>query len=701
MAQAVCTEFTPWEENRQVCGNCRQLKCPARIDTDMEAELCRVFRGAIVKAFPAVAASLPKMLITKGKGGADYQCNNAMALCKQLSSLKPPVKSSPGQVAESIVAAVPRDGIVATAEATKVGFINVNVGMGYVQKAVQTLVKQGVQPPTVEKSRILVDFSSPNIAKKMHVGHLRSTIIGDTICRLMEFCGHDVLRVNHVGDWGTQFGMLITHLKAICPDFLTSPPDVSDLAAFYKEAKTRFDDDADFKKKSHEEVVKLQSGDETNLAAWKLICDISRREFSGIYGKLDVHAEEMGESFYNPIIPAVLKRLDDLSLTKMQDGMKLIVSVDWKDLADKKTTVADYEKCLSVNLVSAKGKEDKINPVLLQAAREADLARNSDDGELEIASGKGKWKALAKAGPEDFDKFTKAAAAATFKPKMNAAVAAELERLGALKGGKISVPEFPIPLIVTKSDGGFSYDTTDMAAVYHRTQVMKAKRIICVTDLGQQSHFHMVFRAARDAGWSVHPDDKSEIRMDHVGFGVVCGNDKKRYRTRSGETASLADLLEEGCSQAYEVALARQTEKKERFAKLAEEGELRDDFTPFTEAELKHIGDTVGIGAIKYCDLRQNRLSDYVFDKEKMCSLTGNTVMCMLYSYARCQSLARKAGITDVATIKDTPIQLELQSEKYLALYLLKFSQVVVDAVCHRNAYILFVSFTCSSFFPE
>ena len=671
-----CTAFAAWSENGNVCANCKQLKCPAKASIDMEAELVKVFRSAITRTYPGLANQLPKLLITKGRGGADYQCNNAPGLVKQLSLLDPPIKTDKDKVAASLIEAA-KGPIVAEANSVK-GFINVKISKEYVQNSIQRLVNEGVQPPAVQKKRILVDFSSPNIAKKMHVGHLRSTIIGDTVCRLFEFCGHDVERVNHVGDWGTQFGMLITHLKSICPDFLTSPPDVNDLAQFYKDAKNRFDAEPDFKKQSHEEVVKLQSGDAENLAAWKLMCDISRREFAAIYDRLDVVAEERGESFYNPIIPDVLQKLRDLKLTKLNEGATLLSAVDWKNLDDKKLGKDDVKKCVGFAMMNAKGKE-KVNPVLLAEAAAADLAKE-EDGEWMLKVGK-EFKACSKMAMEDFDKFL-VSCKDVITPKagtLNEKIKAELTKIGSYKDGKIGVPTFSIPLIAQKSDGGFSYDTTDLAAVWHRCQVSKANRIICITDKGQGLHFDMIFRAAQDAGWDQH-EDGSTIRFDHVGFGVVCGEDKKRYRTRSGETAALADLLDEGVARSLEQSTERQVEKIALHKELMEKGEQREPYVAFTDAELQATAEVVGIGAIKYCDLRQNRNSDYVFDSKKMCSLNGNTVMAMMYSYVRTCSLAKKAGV-DVTTIRATPVNLQLDSEKTLAVHLLRFSGVVSEAV--------------------
>eukprot|EP01059_Diplonema_ambulator_P030389 TRINITY_DN5193_c0_g1_i1.p1 TRINITY_DN5193_c0_g1~~TRINITY_DN5193_c0_g1_i1.p1 ORF type:complete len:739 (+),score=359.58 TRINITY_DN5193_c0_g1_i1:67-2283(+) len=666
----VCSEFVPWEKNANVCKNCMNLKCDSTINLDMEREVANLFRKAILKAYPAVKDAMPAMLITPGKA-SEYQCNNAMGLVKQLSQMPTPIKESPEAVAQAITAALDySSGLVKEATPTKQGFINISIGVGYVQRAISKLVRSGVSPPAVEKQKILVDFSSPNIAKVMHVGHLRSTIIGDSICRLLEFCGHEVLRVNHVGDWGTQFGMLIAHLKSESPDFMESPPDIKNLVTFYKAAKQRFDEDAEFKAQSHKEVVALQSGNEVNLAAWKMICDISRKEFSTIYDKLNVDLEECGESFYNPIIPKVLKLCEDKGLVELNEGAKIISATDKKELT--KLSKTDPERIIAYYMLNPKGKV-KINPVLAELATKMGFAKKEGDSLL-IQTAASKWVDIAEVKHEDCDKFLKMGAK-MLKP-LHPELIKELENMKAIEDGKVAIPAFNIPLIVTKSDGGYSYDTTDVAAVWYRTQDLKVDRAIYVTDLGQELHFMMIFRMAQDAGWTQR-EGKADVRLDHVGFGVVCGPDGKKYKTRSGTTAALADLLEEGCEHSYKISYDRQEEKKARFEELKKKGELRDEYKEFSEAELREIADTVGLGAIKYCDLRQNRTSDYVFNSEKMCSLEGNTVMCMLYAYVRCKSLARKAGIEDLDTIRDSEINLVLESEKKLGICLLRFPAVI------------------------
>jgi arginyl-tRNA synthetase len=367
-----------------------------------------------------------------------------------------------------------------------------------------------------------VDFSSPNIAKEMHVGHLRSTIIGDSLARVLEFRGHPVLRLNHVGDWGTQFGMLITHLKQVAPEALTTADavDLGDLVAFYRQAKARFDDDEAFQTTSREEVVKLQSGDPISRKAWQLLCDQSRREFQKIYDRLDIRLSERGESFYNPYLEGVVADLNASGLLVTDDGARCVF--------------------------------------------------------LEGVSG---------------------------------------------KDGK------PLPVIVQKSDGGFNYATTDLAAIRYRFGDAPdgdgARRVIYVTDAGQANHFAGVFQVARRAGWI-----PADGRLEHVPFGLVQGEDGKKLKTRAGDTVRLRDLLDEAVERA-EADLQR---------RLAEEERTED------QAFIQHVATTVGLAAVKYADLSQNRITNYQFSFDRMLALQGNTAPYLLYAVVRIAGIARKGG---------------------------------------------------------
>ena len=478
----------------------------------------------------------------------DYQSNAPLSLTKRLG--KPP-----RAIAEAIVQHLDVNDICQPPVVAGAGFINFTLKPEYLEaqlNAIQTNSRLGVESPKT-KERVVVDFSSPNIAKEMHVGHLRSTIIGDCIARILEFWGHDVLRLNHVGDWGTQFGMLIAYLREAYPEALTTANalDLGDLVSLYRQAKKRFDEDQEFQEVARQEVVKLQAGAEDTNRAWHLLCEQSRREFQVIYDLLDVHLQERGESFYNPLLPAVLEDLDKLGLLVENAGAMCVF----------------------------------------------------------------------------LDGFTN-------------------------KEGQ------PLPLIVKKSDGGYNYATTDLAALRYRIEQDGAERIIYVTDAGQANHFAQFFQVARRAGWI--PDD---VKVVHVPFGLVLGEDNKKLKTRSGETVRLRDLLDEAIARA-------RTDLKTR---LQEEGRQE------TEEFIENVAKSVGISAVKYADLSQNRTSNYVFSYDKMLALQGNTAPYMLYAYVRIQGISRKGGIDFDNLGIDAKILLQEETELVLAKHLLQLSEVLKE----------------------
>lgn len=253
-----------------------------------------------------------------------YQCNNALKLAKVL-------KKSPKEVAQIIIEQIKykkENNMLSKLEIAGPGFINLTLSAEFLAKEIEALLIDshcGVPYPEL-KQRIVVEFSSPNIAKELHVGHLRSTIIGDALARLFEFLGHDVLRLNHIGDWGTQFGMLIAYLKEFCPEFLSGKKlaDLGQLMHWYREAKKHFDEDPEFKKRSQLEVVNLQGGNEASLEVWEMICDISRRAFHEIYKLLDIKIFERGESFYNSYLPEIVSDLEKKGLITISHGAKCV-----------------------------------------------------------------------------------------------------------------------------------------------------------------------------------------------------------------------------------------------------------------------------------------------------------------------------------------------------------------------------------------
>ncbi len=511
----------------------------------------------------------------------DYQSNVALGLAKRLGR-------KPREIAESLVEALQLSGMCEAPEIAGPGFINFKLRTDFLTEQVQKLqadpylgAERASQP-----RRVVVDYSSPNVAKEMHVGHLRSTIIGDSIARLLDFQGHDVLRLNHIGDWGTQFGMLIQYLREENPEAVENPEafHVQELEQFYRAAKARFDADPGFQERARKAVVDLQSGDPQARILWTALCAESMRHAQEVYDLLGIavgsgsgQLQTRGESFYNPLLPEVVSGLEQQGMLVEDQGAACVFLEGWTN-----------------------------------------------------------------------------------------------------KEGQ------PLPMIVRKSDGGYNYDTTDLAGIRHRIGVEHADRIIYVTDVRQSNHFQMVFQAARKAGWV-----PEQVSLEHVGFGMVLGEDKKPFKTRSGDTVKLVDLLHEAQERSY--AVVDQDE--------ARRGEL-------TEAQKREIARVVGISSVKYADLSHNAASDYVFDWDTMLALEGNTAPYMLYAYARVRSIGRKAGVDFDQLPADLPIVLEHESEIALAKELLNFTGVVQQTARelrphHLTDYLYTLSRAFSTFYDR
>jgi arginyl-tRNA synthetase len=510
-------------------------------------QLKHQFEQALVAAFGSDYAGVDPLLVSASNPKfGDYQSNVALSLAKQLGQ-------PPRAIAEQLVQQLKMSDICELPTIAGAGFINLTLKPAYLEaqlSAIQSDPRLGAAAAKIPK-RVVVDFSSPNIAKEMHVGHLRSTIIGDCIARILEFRGHDVLRLNHVGDWGTQFGMLIAYLREAYPEALTTANalNLGDLVTLYRQAKQRFDEDEAFREAARLEVVRLQAGAEDTQRAWNLLCEQSRAEFQEIYDLLDVKLIERGESFYNPILSAVVEELDRLGLLVEDAGAKCVF----------------------------------------------------------------------------LEGFTN-------------------------KEGK------PLPLIVQKSDGGYNYATTDLAALRYRIEQDQANRIIYITDAGQANHFAQVFQVARRAGWV--PDN---VELVHVPFGLVQGEGGKKLQTRSGETVRLRDLLDEAIARTHVDLEARL------------KSENRQETTEF----IANVAKTVGISAVKYADLSQNRTSNYIFSYDKMLALQGNTAPYMLYAYVRIQGISRKGQIDFEQLGADAKILLQEETELTLAKHLLQLSEIL------------------------
>jgi arginyl-tRNA synthetase len=504
---------------------------------------------AIVAALGAdYAGTDPILVLSSNPKFGDYQANMAMGLAKKIGQ-------QPRNIAQAIVDNLDVSAVCEPPQIAGPGFINFTVKPSYLATQLQAMqLDRRLGVPIADKlQRVIVDFSSPNIAKEMHVGHLRSTILGDCIARVLEFRGHDVLRLNHVGDWGTQFGMLILYLRETYPQALTTADalDLGDLVVLYKKAKQRFDEDAEFQAAARQEVVKLQAKDPESIKAWQLLCDQSRREFQVIYDRLNITLTERGESFYNPYLAEVVEDLRTLGLLVESDGAQCVFAAGFTN-------------------------------------REGD----------------------------------------------------------------------PLPLIVQKTDGGYNYATTDLAAIRYRIQTDRADRIIYITDAGQADHFAQVFQVAKLADWI--PEN---VEIIHVPFGLVLGEDGRKIKTRSGEAIKLKELLDEAIDRFS-------NDLKSRLA--ADNRQETDEF-------IDNSAKVVGLSAVKYADLSQNRSSNYIFSFDKMLALQGNTAPYMMYAYVRVQGISRKGGIDFDRLGDNSQIILNEELELALAKHLLQLGSIITE----------------------
>jgi arginyl-tRNA synthetase len=478
----------------------------------------------------------------------DYQINGAMAAAKLL-------KTNPRALAQQLVDVLELHDIADKVEIAGPGFINVTLKSDWLATQLQQAVadpRLGVSANTAPQT-VVVDYSAPNLAKEMHVGHLRSTIIGDAVVRALEFWGDNVIRQNHMGDWGTQFGMLIAHLE----DKLAAGVDLetvalADLEDFYREAKKRFDDEAGFADKSRDYVVKLQGGDAHCQKLWQLFIDTSVKHSEEVYRTLNVtlgHEHIKPESAYNPMLQPIVDDLKARGIA-VEDQGALVVFL--QELADKEGN--------------------------------------------------------------------------------------------------------PSPFIIQKTGGGFLYATTDLAACQYRSHELNVDRIIIFTDARQALHFKQVELVARKAGLL-----RAETAYEHCPFGTMMGEDGKPFKTRTGGTVKLAELLEEAVLRAEAVVKGKSTE--------------------LSAEEIAEVARKVGIGAVKFADLSKNRTSDYIFSWDAMLSFEGATAPYLQYAYTRISSIVRRAGISDSF---GAPLILAEQQEKQLALKVLQFEetlqQVMKDA---------------------
>lgn len=482
----------------------------------------------------------------------DYQLNGAMPLGKELGS-------PPRTLAEPIAEALAELDAVDKAEVAGPGFVNIYLAPSWVAAKLTEALRDGARdgvPAVGQPSKIVVDFSSPNIAKQMHVGHLRSTIIGDAIAKLLSFMGHEVIRDNHLGDWGTQFGLLIVGMREWGDERALQADPIAELERVYKLASERSRSDDDFAETARTELAKLQSGDRDNHELWEHFVEVSRHALEAVYAELGVSFDTWrGESAYHDALPGVVETLLTRGIAREDDGA---VCIFWSEV----------------------------------------------DG----------------------------------VPK--------------------SLRKQKTPFIIRKQDGAFLYSTTDIATVQYREEHLHADRAIYVVDNRQGLHFQQLFAVMKLLG--------SEIALEHVGFGTVLGKDGKPLRTRdaSGHVITLTSLLDESKQRA-----------RQRIDEGIAEGRLR-----VRPEEMDEVSRVVGIGAVKYADLRQNRLSDYQFDWDKMISFQGNAGPYLQYAYARCASIFAKGGIDMNAVSADAVITLDAPAEQTLGKHLLRFADVVYQA---------------------
>ena len=470
----------------------------------------------------------------------DYQANGIMAAAKKLAL-------NPREFAQKVLDYAQLSDIAEKLEIAGPGFINIFLNSTWLaDQASNALSKANLGIQAADKQTVVIDYSSPNVAKEMHVGHLRSTIIGDAVVRTLEFLGHHVIRANHVGDWGTQFGMLIAYLEKMQNEHATEM-ELQDLEAFYREAKKHYDEDEAFAEKARNYVVKLQGGDEYCRAMWKRLVDITMQQNQHNYDRLNVTLTEkdvMGESLYNPMLPSIVEDLKKQGLAVEDDGALVVYLDEFKN-------------------------------------KEGD----------------------------------------------------------------------PMGVIVQKKDGGFLYTTTDIAAAKYRYETLKADRALVFSDTRQSQHMQQAWLITRKAGYV--PESFS---LEHKNFGMMLGKDGKPFKTRTGGTVKLADLLDEAIERATVLINEKNTN-------------LSDD-------EKAAVIEAVGIGSVKYADLSKNRTTDYVFDWDNMLSFEGNTAPYMQYAYTRIRSIFNKTDV-DLTALSAVPLMLKEEKERALAIKLLQFEEAV------------------------
>ncbi|QLK87432.1 arginine--tRNA ligase [Arsenophonus endosymbiont of Aphis craccivora] len=504
---------------------------------------------------------------TKAQFG-DYQANGVMSAAKKIGI-------PPRQLAEKMLPLLNLENIASKVEIAGPGFINIFLDKQWIAEQIElTLQHEKLAISTVTPQTVIIDYSAPNVAKQMHVGHLRSTIIGDAVARILEFLGHKVIRANHIGDWGTQFGMLIAYLEKVQQENATDMA-LADLETFYREAKKHYDEDENFAELARNYVVKLQSGDEYCRKMWRKLVDITMAQNQHTYHRLNVTLTEddvMGESLYNNMLPDIVADLTAKKLAVKSDGAMVVYLDEFKN----------------------------------------------KDGDA-------------------------------------------------------------MGVIIQKKDGGYLYTTTDIACAKYRHEMLHADRVLYYIDSRQHQHLMQAWAIVRKAGYI--PDTMS---LEHHMFGMMLGKDGKPFKTRTGGTIRLADLLDEAIERASDL--------------------IRQKNPTMPENELQLISQAVGIGAVKYADLSKNRTTDYIFDWDNMLAFEGNTAPYMQYAYTRAASIFKRANINPTALSE--PVILANQYEQALATRLLQFEETILtvarDGLPHiMCAYLYDLAGLFSSFYEH
>lgn len=477
----------------------------------------------------------------------DYQANGCMALAKA-------AKTNPRELAAEVAEDVNLGDMAGSPEVAGPGFLNVRLRPEWIATELGKLLDDeslGIETVTNPQT-VVLDFSSPNVAKPMHVGHIRSTVIGDSLARLLSAQGHRVIRDNHLGDWGTQFGMILWGWKTCGdPDAFAAAP-VAELARLYRLANDRIKaGDKEVEEAARRETSKLHSGDPENRALWQQFMPHCLQTLASLYDRLGVRFDEqLGESYYDAMLAGIVSELESKAIARPSEGAIAVFVEDNK-----------------------------------------------------------------------------------------------------------------APFLIRKSDGAFTYATTDLATIRHRVETHHPDRILYVVDHRQGEHFKLLFAVARLWGYT-------DVELVHIAFGTILGPDRRPFKTREGDVVGLESLLDEAVAKARQVV---------------------DENSPELEPdERQAVAEIVGLGAIKYADLSQNRLSDYVFDWDKMMALTGNTATYMQYAYARTKSIFRKGGTTPEAVrALRPPIRLEHPAERALGLQILRLPEAIDLAAAELKPNIL------------